>query len=651
MIWKRLKPAWAPTAAFIATLVIELALVERKYAIFGGGFGASHVIDRPLEFVLLFGGLYFSQGVLIGSFYLLIRALHGKKRESPLFLFNFLFFTIGIVVALLAAKYEVLSYFSDALDFQLIKNLGGGSLSEALLYVRDEAALAGAAIAGAAILYWIGRIVVKRHFPGRLREEGPGWPHLFWLAAALPFLSFDANRHPDVRYALTRFNAYALADSGLHALTDFDRDGYSWFGARIDMDPLDPARHPLALDIPGNGVDEDGFGGDFIFAGTAVPVDTPTLPERRRNLVLIVLESTRGDAIGRHVEGRPVTPVLNALARQGTYVKEAYSHVGFTSPSLKSLFSGALAPSAGDPSLFRDLKRNGYRVGVYSGQSESFGGISDVIGMAKSADLFVDADALKDARVSDFASQSSIRIDGRTLLREYDRSFGKESAWRQPVFLYFNFQEAHFPYSHPGMMRLLPGDPIPRSEVSQANKAWVARTYWNAVAFEDWLIGQVVARLKKAGVWEDTLLVVTADHGESLFDDDFLGHGHVINRQQTQVPLILSVPGVAINAPIGLDDYRAMILRQLGAKGIAERPTGPVFQYIGDLDAPTQIGMVEKGERRTTMRVDSELIWFSESGRRLRYAELRDRSEEKSRADRLIDEWARQRWLAQLARH
>jgi hypothetical protein len=56
--------------------------------------------------------------------------------------------------------------------------------------------------------------------------------------------------------------------------------------------------------------------------------------------------------------------------------------------------------------------------------------------------------------------------------------------------------------------------------------------------------------------------------------------------------------------------------------------------------------MVEKGGRWTTMRLDGETLWFSETGRRLRYAELPAGSAGKSRADRLIDLWARHRWLA-----
>ena len=641
-----LKSCWPPALVFALTLLVELVLVERKYGLFGGGFGASHVVDAPVEIGLVFGGIALAHALLVAALYLLIRRLHGARRDTPLFLLNYIFFTLAIGAALLALKYEVLSYFSDAIGFQLIRNLGGGSLFDAFLFVLDEAGLllmaALAAAAGYALCWW-----VMKRFAGAVEvPEGPRWRHLSWLLAPLPLLALAANAEPDARYATARFNAFALANSAFHQLTDFDRDGYSWFSPQLDAHPFDAARHPFALDIPGNGIDEDGLAGDFIFAGAA-PAEPPVmLPPQPKHLILIVLESVRGDAIGKTVDGVPVTPVLNALAREGTLVREAYSHVGFTTASLKSLFSGRLDPAAGDPSLFRDLNANGYRIGVFSGQPESFGDIAEVVGMKESADAFVDAETLKDERASAFAAKGSLLIDGKKLLREIDRSFGARQAWAQPVFLYVNFQEAHFPYHHPEMKRLLPGEPIARSDISAENRERVARTYWNAVAYDDWLVGQLLERLKRLGVYEDSLVVVTADHGESLFDDDFLGHGHVINRQQTHIPLILS-GDLAVQGPVGLDDYRALILRALGAERGPE-PARPVFQHIGPLDRPAAIGIVAPGGVWTTMNLETEELWFSDSGRRLRYDEAQ--GADKESADRLSTEWARQRWLAHLAR-
>jgi sulfatase-like protein len=639
----RLRPWWAIALAFLVTLGLELALVERKYGLFAGGFGASHVIDRPAELWLFVLGLLPAHALLIGLLYLLIRALHRRRRDSPVFLLNFLFFAVGGFAAALIAKFEALSYFSDALGFELIRSLGGNSLAEAAMYVASEASLMLLGAAGAVLAWWLALRLGRRWLPETVRMPALKWRHLTWLGLPLPLLLYAAAGEPDARYGLARFTAPGFGLQGLSRASDFDRDGYSWFTPQRDAAPFDPSRHPFVLDVPNNGVDEDGYGGDFRFAGERASFPTPAIPDRK-HVVIVVLESTRGDAVGRVVDGRPLTPAMNALARDGSYAREAYSHIGFTTESLKSLFTGTLGSRPGAPSLFRDFKANGYRIGVFSGQAESYGGIAETVGMKENADVFVDAERLKAERAFSFGTTASLLLDGRKVLRAFDRAFGAAEGWRRPTFAYFNFQEAHFPYAHADMPQFLPGRPIPRGEISQANRLWVAHTYWNAVAYDDWLIGQLVARLKRLGVWEDTLLLVTADHGESLFDDAFLGHGHVINRQQTQIPLILSRPGVAIAQPIGLADYRALILRALGAN-VPER-RGPVFQHVSRLDAPAAIGLVGPGEVWTTFQLETEEVGFSESGRRVRYSALKPGSAEKARADAVIDEWTRQRWLA-----
>ena len=639
----RLRPWWVFALAFLVTLAFEAALVERKYAVFAGGFGASHVLDRPAEIGLFLPALLTAHALLIALLWLGIRALHRGRRESPVFLLNFLFFAVGGFAAALVAKFEALAYFSDALSFELIRGLGGNSLAEAALYVASEASLMVVAAAGAVLAWWLALRLARRWLPETMRMPALKWRHALWLVLPLPLLLYAAAREPDARYALARFTASDLALRGLSQATDFDRDGWSWFTAQRDSAPFDASRHPYVLDVPNNGVDEDGYGGDFRFAGGEAGFATPAIPDKK-HVVIVVLESTRGDSVGRVVDGRPVTPVMNALARGGSYAREAYSHIGFTTESLKSLFTGTLAQRPGTPSLFRDFKANGYRVGVFSAQAESWGGTAETVGMRENADVFVDAERLKSERAFSFGTTGSLLLDGRKVLREFDRAFGAADGWRRPTFAYFNFQEAHFPYAHADLPQFLPGKPIPRGEISPANREWVAHTYWNAVAYDDWLIGRLVARLKRLGVWEDTLLVVTADHGESLFDDDFLGHGHVINRQQTQIPLILSVPGVAIPQPIGLADYRALILRTLGAK-VPER-RGPVFQHVSALGAPAAIGLVGKGPVWTTFQLETEEVAFSETGRRVRYSKLKPGSPEKRRADAVIEEWTRQRWLA-----
>ncbi|MET1111220.1 MAG: hypothetical protein ABWX67_06820, partial [Allosphingosinicella sp.] len=349
----RLRPWWPLVLAFLVTLALEAGLVERKYGLFAGGFGSSHVVDRAGEAALFLAGLVTAHALLIGLLYLAIRALHRRRRDGPVFLLNFLFFAVGGFAAALIAKFEALSYFSDALSFELIRSLGGDSLAEAALYVASEAALMLAGIGGAMLAWWLALRLGRRWLSATLVMPGLKWRHLLWLALPLPLLLYAAGGEPDSRYGLARFTAPGLALQGLSRASDFDGDGYSAFTPQRDGAPLDPSRHPFVLDIPNNGVDEDGYGGDFRFAGGPERFSTPVIADRK-HVVLVVLESARGDSIGRKVDGRELTPVMNALARGGSFTREAYSHVGFTTESLKSLFGGALAPRIGSPSLFRD---------------------------------------------------------------------------------------------------------------------------------------------------------------------------------------------------------------------------------------------------------------------------------------------------------
>jgi hypothetical protein len=647
---RRVSRAWPARltlpATILVTLIAELLLAERKYGLFGGGFGQSQALDTPLEIGAFAAAVGACQTLLLWLAYRLIRQLHGKKGDSPLFHFNFAFFAGGGAIAVLVAKYQALAFFSDAMSFQIIRNLGGGSLVDALLYALSDAALMLIALGGAAAFYLIAFLFVRRAAFALSDHYRLGWRKALACCLAVPLLLFAANRVPDARAAAGRFDGVILVSTLLDQATDFDRDGWSFFSYPLDRQPFDAGRHPYALDIPGDGIDQDGYGGDLAFSGSAATAPPPVIAGARRNVVLIVLESTRADAIGRRVDGRAVTPTLDALAARGSAARAAYSHVGFTTQSLQSLFTGELAPVDDRQSLIRDFLANGYEVGVFSGQAEDFGGTANLVGMRRGS-IFVDGNTLREERAFSFAAEGSVNVDGKILLREFDRRLGRHEAWARPHFLYFNLQSAHFPYYEPMMDRVLPGDPIPRGEIGAANRDRVAHTYWNAVAYNDRLIGALIARLRRLGVLENTLVVVTADHGESLFDDGFLGHGHMLNEQQTRIPFIMSQAGVTIPPAIGLADMRALILRAAGANS-PQAPRTAVFQYLGSLDRPGSIGTVDAAGERTIFSLYDESVWTSRAGRWTRYADLPAGGAEKRAADALIGEWARQRWLRHL---
>ena len=333
---------------FLATFPIELLLEERKYAMFAGGFGQSQALNGPGEIALFLLATLLAHALLLGFAFLLFRGTPARPGRRAARLFSFAFFAILAASAFLVAKLELFSYFSDAVSFTLIRNLGGGSLADAALFAASESTLylvAGAgALAAFALVLWL----VRRRGAGLADMAPPfGWRALGMLALVTPFVAFAADRTPNVRYAANRMDAFLLVNQALSQATDFDRDGYSFFTAQIDDAPFDASRHPLALDIPGDGIDQDGLAGDFHAGPPPALYAPPPLAAHPKHLVLIVLESTRFDVLGKRIDGKPVAPNLETLVRSGSLVPEAYSHVGYTTGSLKSLFGGRLEMKPG----------------------------------------------------------------------------------------------------------------------------------------------------------------------------------------------------------------------------------------------------------------------------------------------------------------
>ena len=632
---------------------VELLLADRKFGLFSGGFGQPRAVDTPAE-LLAFGSGYALAMVLAGMLaWRIAGRLTGRAGGAWGHLFHFAAGCGGAFLLALALRYQLHAYFSDALSFALIRQLGGGSLSDALLFGRNEIALGLAALAGVLAAYWLGWRWLRRHLPAtqpapaaqRARPVPTGSP-LAGLALLVALWVIPA-RGDDAAFGLNRTLIWSAASRLLDAASDVDRDGYGLFAIARDAAPLDPAAHPMALDVPGNGVDEDGFGGDLRLVPVPAALPPARLPAGTPNLVVVVLESARADALGKVVAGREVTPALNALARTGGATVPAYSHVGFTTASLKSLFTGALQPRPGGPSLFRDLAASGYRIGVFSGQPEDFGDIAATVAMRETADVLVDAETLKDQRAFGFAAQGSLLVDESHLLSAFDHHFGNQRDWQRPVFLYFNFQSAHFPYHHEGMAQPLGGTPLPRGEITAANRDRLAMTYANALAAADAHLARLVERLRQLGVWDNTLLIVTGDHGEELFDSGFLGHGHRLNREQYATFLVANRAGVLPPAPVGLSDYRSILLAALAGKP-APRPDLPPLLHIGTLDEPTAIGLPQPDGSLATLRLDTREACL---GQPLRCASL-DRMAGRDRTviGALISRWGSERWAAHSAR-
>jgi membrane-anchored protein YejM (alkaline phosphatase superfamily) len=391
------------------------------------------------------------------------------------------------------------------------------------------------------------------------------------------------------------------------------------------------------MDLPGNDIDEDGIGGDLPLLPANAPDALMQLPLRAgQHIFLVVLESVRADALFANVNGQAVMPHLAALARQGSYSEHAYSHTGFTTSSLKALFNRSLSYHPPQQNLLDALQARGYQINVLSAQAERFGDVLASARLKRKDQYYFDADSALSDRLDPSLNAGALRLSEQRLLRQLQQRFS-EVNWQQPQFFYLNVQAAHYPYHHHEMLPLLTKRAINRQQMQPANKALLQLSYYNAVANADWLIGQLQQLMQQQGITGQSTQFYTSDHGESLFDDGFLGHGHQLNDTQTRIVLV-SNRQVTYPKVLGHTDLAPLIL------ATAQNVTPPatedaVLQVVGLVRSPQQIARVDaEGRmlydfRQQHFRRSDEAPWQD-------FAQLT--APDQQRAQQLINQWG---WL------
>lgn len=330
-------------------------------------------------------------------------------------------------------------------------------------------------------------------------------------------------------------------------------------------------------------------------------------PVARTPVVLIVIDTLRADHVGVFGSERATTPHIDALARDGVRFDRAYSQAPWTTPSIGSLLSSQYPSTLGIehnrsriPEAAEMLPEVLVRAGYATSGVVSHSFCNRRWGFAQGFDRFDESNVLGE----DVVSADGVSDVALTEL---------EGLGEQPFFLFLHFFDPHVLYlEHEGFplegrARGYDGPIQPglkfrqivalESSLSPADLTELTRIYDSEVALTDHHVGRVLERLRAQGLYDRSLIVLTADHGEEFLDHGRIGHAKTIYDELTRVPLIvkppadfarsglLREPGSVVSIPVGLVDVYPTILDITGVSAttmpvglsLLDEARGPVF--------------------------------------------------------------------------
>lgn len=321
------------------------------------------------------------------------------------------------------------------------------------------------------------------------------------------------------------------------------------------------------------------------FAGEPSTV-TPGVPAPG-SVVIVMIDALRADRLGAYGSEDGLTPNLDALAEQSVVFDEAAPTSSWTRSSIASIFSGrypishtVLGREDLLPSRILTLAE------VLQGHADTWNfGIttnpnsSESIGFGQGFDHYQrPRDGEPRSYPEDDIGLISAETVTRTALGLWDDERNEEG--RAP-FAFVHYMDPHDPYMpNPDLMNepepdgrfsgsradLVRMREMPDAQRTEADEARLWHLYDGEVRYTDQWIGELIEGFKARGVFEDMLLIVTSDHGESFWEHGKRGHGQTLYRTLMHVPLMIKLPGMGpgdgrrVETPVSLVDLAPTVV-------------------------------------------------------------------------------------------
>jgi len=269
------------------------------------------------------------------------------------------------------------------------------------------------------------------------------------------------------------------------------------------------------------------------------------------SVLLITLDTVRADHIGCYGYSRIETPTIDRLASDGVRFENAYTQVPITLPSHAVILTGTYPMFSGMrdftspplpvsiPTLAEMLRRSGYQTAAFVssfvlnamwGLNRGFEVYDDDMGIDTNHPRFL----FLLARRGDYTTDRFLTWLGRN--------------GNKPFFAWLHLYDAHSPYRSP--------EPY--------HSRYSGRPYDGAIAFDDAQVGRVIDRLRALNLYDNTLIVLLSDHGESLGEHGESEHGFFVYNATIHIPLVLKLPkqasrSLAVSQPVSSLDVASTV--------------------------------------------------------------------------------------------
>ena len=331
-------------------------------------------------------------------------------------------------------------------------------------------------------------------------------------------------------------------------------------------------------------------------------------------MLLLVLDAVRAQSLSLYGYNRQTTPRLEEFAKTGVCFEQVLSTSPWTLPSHATMFTGRFTHQLFDDgqtpldaktplgekhkTLAEHLSENGYVTGGFIGNvgycGSSYGlnrGFTRYEDHVSSFELFFRSCGLT-ANFFKYLKNNQNTI-ARKSAADINQSFLN---WRsqhedRPFFAFLNYFDAHDPYIAPQSFELKFGTQKPKGPTIVHDRKYRAHeiqqlqdAYDSCIAYLDNEIGLLLDELKEKNILENTVVIVTSDHGEQFGEHGLMYHVNSLYRQLLQVPLLISFPkstpaGERVHDAVSLRDLPATIIDLVDLENKKQFPGSTLARY------------------------------------------------------------------------